>query len=83
MPQPPRRSDGNYTEIPGSPIHNYDSGAQPSGQTWNTEELQRDFDVQSFSAPFVVAIRKSDGVRGTLEFTHNPRVYFDFQPEAT
>jgi hypothetical protein len=46
---------------------------------WNTEELQRDFTVQGFLAPFVVVVRKSDGVKGTLEFTHNPRVYFNFQ----
>jgi hypothetical protein len=24
------------------------------------------------------ALRKSDGVKGSLEFTHNPRVYFNF-----
>lgn len=61
-------------------IHNYDSGNQPAGQTWNTEELQRDFTVTGFSAPFVVVVRKADGVKGTLEFTHSPRVYFDFTP---
>lgn len=63
-------------------IHNYDSGNQPSGQTWNTEELQRDFRVTGFAAPFVVVVRKADGVKGTLEFTHSPRVYFDFRADA-
>lgn len=47
--------------------------------TWNTTELQQDFTVLGFSAPFVVVVRKADGVKGTLEFTHHPRVYFNFQ----
>ena len=45
---------------------------------WTTEEMQREFTVTGFAAPFVVVVRKSDGVRGSLEFTHNPRVYFNF-----
>jgi hypothetical protein len=47
---------------------------------WTTDEMQRDFTVTGFAAPFVVVVRKSDGVKGTLEFTHSPRVYFSFQP---
>jgi hypothetical protein len=43
-----------------------------------TEDLRRDYTVHAFLAPFVVVTRKSDGVRGTLEFTHNPRWYFNF-----
>ena len=62
-------------------ITNYDSGTQPEGQTWDTQQLQEDFRVVGFSAPFVVVIRKSDGVKGSLEFTHSPRVYFDFKPD--
>lgn len=54
--------------------------APPDGPTWNTEELQRDFEVLGFQAPYVVVIRKSDGVKGSLEFIHRPRVYFSFQP---
>lgn len=45
---------------------------------WDTAALQRDFDVIGFQAPFVVVYRKSDGVRGSLEFTHSPRVYFNW-----
>ena len=45
---------------------------------WNTNELQRDFTVHGFMAPFVIVTRKADGVKGTLEFTHNPRFYFGF-----
>jgi hypothetical protein len=46
---------------------------------WTTEELIRDFTVEGFMAPFVVVTRKSDGVKGSLEFTHSPRVYFNFK----
>jgi hypothetical protein len=52
------------------------------GPTWTTGELQRDFEVLGFRAPLVAVRRKSDGKRGTLEFKHSPRVYFDWQ-EAT
>lgn len=50
------------------------------GQVWNTQELQSDYDVIGFSAPFVVVIRKSDRVKGSLEFSHSPRFYFSFRP---
>jgi hypothetical protein len=45
---------------------------------WTTEELQRDFTVEGFAAPFVLVTRKADGAHGTLLFKHSPRVYFDF-----
>ena len=48
---------------------------------WTTEELGRDFTVHAFLAPFVTVTRKADGVRGTLEFTHSPRFYFNFTPD--
>jgi hypothetical protein len=48
---------------------------------WNTAELQEDFTVHGFGAPFVHVTRKSDGKKGTLQFTHSPRVYFGFQPD--
>jgi hypothetical protein len=51
------------------------------GQVWNTEELSRDFDVTGFMAPFVVVRRKSDGVVGSLEFQHSPRLYYSFTPD--
>lgn len=49
-------------------------------QEWNTTQLQHDYIVEGFLAPYVVVRRRSDNVRGTLEFTHQPRVYFNFQP---
>ena len=51
------------------------------GQVWDTAELRNDFSVLGFAALFVIVRRKSDGVRGSLEFQHNPRFHFNFQPE--
>ncbi len=50
------------------------------GQVWDTQELGRDYEVIGFAAPLVVVRRKSDGVRGSLFFQHNPRFYYGFQP---
>lgn len=50
-------------------------------KTWTTAELQAEFDVVGFAAPFVVVRRRVDGVKGSLAFKHSPRVYFDFRPE--
>lgn len=50
--------------------------AAHEGQQWTTDEMRAEFEVIGFAAPFVVVKRRSDGARGTLEFTHNPRVYF-------
>ena len=50
------------------------------GQIWSTDELSRDFEVLGFMAPLVVVRRKSDGRKGSLEFQHSPRFYFNFQP---
>ena len=45
---------------------------------WNTEEATELFEFTGFMAPYVVVKRKSDGVKGTLEFQHMPRFYFKF-----
>jgi len=47
-----------------------------------TDELREQYEVLGFLAPFVVVKRKSDGVKGSMEFTHNPRFYFNFQPDT-
>ena len=49
------------------------------GQVWDTKQLGDDFEVLGFAAPLVVVRRKSDGVKGSLMFQHNPRYYFGFQ----
>jgi len=48
------------------------------GQVWDTKELQQDFNVIGFMAPYVVVIRKSDKKKGSLVFQHYPRFYFGF-----
>lgn len=52
--------------------------ASYDGPLWTTEEMTQEFEAIGFAAPFVVVRRRSDGLRGTLTFTHSPRVYFDF-----
>ena len=49
------------------------------GQVWNTDQLSEDFEVLGFMAPLVVVRRKSDGRKGSLEFQHSPRIYFNYQ----
>jgi hypothetical protein len=62
-------------------IHDYSTGELPGPDEprWTTGELQDEFQVHSFAAPFVIVTRKADGVKGTLQFNHDPRVYFGFQ----
>ena len=48
------------------------------GKVWTMDELRPDFEILAFAAPFVVAKRKSDRVKGTFEFTHSPRFYFNW-----
>jgi hypothetical protein len=43
-----------------------------------TDEVRELYDVIGFMAPFVAVRRKSDGAKGSMEFTHNPRMYFNF-----
>jgi hypothetical protein len=56
------------------------------GQIWDSEQLSMDFEVLGFMAPFVVVKRKADGRKGSFEFQHHPRFYFNFvldQPPRT
>jgi hypothetical protein len=50
-------------------------------QRWDTDQLREEFEVHGFLAPFIVVTRKADGVKGSMEFTHNPRFYFNFVPD--
>jgi hypothetical protein len=49
-------------------------------EKWTTDEVREQFEVLGFMAPFVAVIRRSDGVKGSLMFNHDPRVYFNFVP---
>ena len=50
------------------------------GEVLNTDEATEKYSFQSFLAPFAFVTRKSDGVKGTVQFQHHPRFYFNFQP---
>jgi hypothetical protein len=51
------------------------------GQVWDTTQLSQGFNVTGFMAPFVVVRRKADGVVGSLEFQHSPRIYYNFHAD--
>ncbi len=50
------------------------------GQVWDTDQMTEEFEAIGFMAPLIVVRRRSDGVKGSLEFRNNPRYYFAFQP---
>jgi len=62
----------------GQPVSDAIDNFINGGPEWDTDALRRDFEVLGFAAPFVVVRRKSDGAKGSLEFTHSPRIYFNF-----
>jgi len=49
------------------------------GQVWTTHEMMEDFQALGFQAPYVLVERRSDKVRGLLQFQHSPRFYFNFK----
>lgn len=49
------------------------------GPVWDTQELQRDFSMRSFFAPYVLVVRKTDQKQGTLAFQASPRFYHSFR----
>lgn len=48
------------------------------GKVWDTAQLSEDFEALGFMAPYVVVRCRSDGRKGSLEFQHSPRFYFNF-----
>jgi hypothetical protein len=49
------------------------------GQVWDTDQMQADFEAIGFMAPYIAVRRKSDGKKGSLEFQHSPRFYYNFR----
>jgi hypothetical protein len=49
------------------------------GQVWDTSQMAEEFEPIGFGAPLIVVRRRSDGVKGSLMFQHNPRLYFSFE----
>lgn len=52
------------------------------GTVYDTQQLVEHFDVLGFLAPYIVCVRKSDGVQGSMQFQHHPRFYFNFEPDS-
>lgn len=50
------------------------------GKVWSQDELDQEFVVTAIVAPHAVVRRRVDDEVGTLEFTNQPRFYFNFQP---
>ncbi len=51
------------------------------GQVWDLRGLAAEFVIIGFAAPYVVVRCKVDCVRGSLEFQHQPRFYFNWQAD--
>jgi hypothetical protein len=51
------------------------------GKVLDPVGLAADFTVVGFAAPLVVVRRKADGVVGSMEFQHEPRLYFNWQED--
>jgi hypothetical protein len=47
-------------------------------QVWDPGEMERDFIPLGFMAPYIVVERKEDNKKGSLQFQHRPRFYFNF-----
>ena len=48
------------------------------GDVFDTQQLREKFVMVGFAAPYAVVMRIEDGQTGSIEFTHNPRFYFNF-----
>lgn len=70
----------NIRRIEQAVINHTPAEALPEEQ-WTTQQLQEEFDVLGFMAPYIVVQRKSDGQKGSLMFKHSPRVYFNWQED--
>jgi hypothetical protein len=51
------------------------------GQVWTSAQMREEFELTGFMAPFAVGRRKSTGKKGSLEFTHMPRFYFNWMED--
>lgn len=48
------------------------------GKVWDSDQIRAEFEVIGFLAPFVVAKERATGKKGSLEFCHSPRFYFNW-----
>ena len=54
----------------------------PCRRVWTAEAFAREFELLGLLISPAIIRRKSDGLKGTIRFEGNPRVFFDFQPET-
>ena len=54
----------------------------PDIDVYSTREMEEAFEPISFSSPFIIVKRKSDNVKGSLQFQSDPKVYFKFIPDV-
>jgi hypothetical protein len=47
---------------------------------FDSTQLRENFEVEGFGGGICVVKRRSDGVRGSLDFDHMPRFYYRFIP---
>jgi hypothetical protein len=67
-----------HIELNAQPEVTRESLTAQHGRVWVTSELSADFEVRGFMAPYVVVRRRANGHIGRMEFTHDPRFYFNF-----
>lgn len=49
---------------------------------WNEDEFAAHFAIEEYHQPYVTAVNKHSGQRGTAMYVDSPRFYFLFQPEV-
>ena len=51
------------------------------GKVWSSDQLRAEFKIIGFMAPFVMVKKIATGENGSLEFQHDPRLYFNYQAD--
>lgn len=51
------------------------------GQVWTLAQLREEYEIIGFMAPFVVVKNRKTGEKGSMEFVHMPRFYFNYQAD--
>jgi hypothetical protein len=53
------------------------------GNVWSSDELRAsEYEVIGFMAPYVGLRHKTTGKKGSMEFQHSPRFYFNYQEDS-
>lgn len=51
-------------------------------KVWSTDEVQQEFEIVGFQSYLAYGIRKSDGKKVVLDFSHSPRFYWILREET-